>query len=933
MKKDLDSLKRKASDVTEDEECSSSKRPKRSEASSQTLLENQCLFCEKTKLMKGTCSREKLIKATQLRVDDTLRKCATDRGDAKIIGLTCRDIVAAEAHYHRTCYRNYTRVTTTSKQLDASEESLQHYSKVECDSYDDLFKFIRTSIIPNQEIVPLASLTDKLKSIMISKGIDEVKDSTKKNIKRNVLKHLGNCLKIYSDNTGKLLVVPDTVTVETVVKENQRLKDELKRWKSSSNIDNIIDLTSSHLRNKIKDDAVGSPWPCHPSDVDPQSFQVPDYLQRLFIGLLTGDATKENHCQRVNRLTQSFSQDLIYAVTCGHQKPPKHVLLTYAVKTLTGNIEIIQALNRLGHGISYSQLEENDTALCLEKLSCVSTEQAIIPSNIQPYVFTNLAWDNIDRLEETLTGKGTSHRVNGIAVQANVFGPHLPRAALPSVKKTKQRSIVAANEEPSAYIAGEREGPQLHLTNVDQAAQTIMQNKEKEKSQGKNLVWVVARQEKESTEQQTVPSWTGFNIKTTNSDAVSQDNIGYLPTINAPATELSTVSEILNQSEKIRKSLHLSSIIVVMDQALYAKASEIVWKHNEAYCNIILRMGVFHTICNFMSILGKRFEDGGLRDICIESGILGEGSAKGVFDGKMYNRAIRVHKCLYEALMRLAWASFMSWLDKNESEMVNSVLEEIKDFRHDLSQCNIEEILNSSEFEAVIDLWNKYLAHLRHDNGDLSAFWMSYIDMVEGILLNLLRASREGNWSLHLLAIRSMIPWCFAYDKVNYARYLPVYYGQMSQLKEDNPEVHDNLMKGQFSAQMSEVNSFGRIPIDQATEVTINKDTQTQGGTSRFSLKPGAVKRYYITAEYRSAFLYHMRRFVESCGSRSLHPDLHTTRMEKDEHAVSAVVNVVENWIDPFAIENELMIISTGKVATPNVKSDLMNALKVGEKK
>lgn len=75
-----------------------------------------------------------------------------------------------------------------------------------------------------------------------------------------------------------------------------------------------------------------------------------------------------------------------------------------------------------------------------------------------------------------------------------------------------------------------------------------------------------------------------------------------------------------------------------------------------------------------------------------------------------------------------------------------------------------------------------------------------------------------------------------------------------------------------------------------------------------------------------------MRRFVESCGSRSLHPDLHTTRMEKDEHAVSAVVNVVENWIDPFAIENELMIISTGKVATPNVKSDLMNALKVGEK-
>ena len=81
-----------------------------------------------------------------------------------------------------------------------------------------------------------------------------------------------------------------------------------------------------------------------------------------------------------------------------------------------------------------------------------------------------------------------------------------------------------------------------------------------------------------------------------------------------------------------------------MDQALYVKASEIIWKHNGAYCNIILRMGAFHTICNFMSILGKRFQDGGLHDICIESGILGEGSINGVTDGRMYNHAIRVHK-------------------------------------------------------------------------------------------------------------------------------------------------------------------------------------------------------------------------------------------------------------------------------------------------
>ena len=36
---------------------------------------------------------------------------------------------------------------------------------------------------------------------------------------------------------------------------------------------------------------------------------------------------------------------------------------------------------------------------------------------------TGVIYDNIDRLEETLSGAGTSHRVNGIAVQRGFIGP------------------------------------------------------------------------------------------------------------------------------------------------------------------------------------------------------------------------------------------------------------------------------------------------------------------------------------------------------------------------------------------------------------------------------------------------------------------------------------------------------------------------------
>ena len=122
--------------------------------------------------------------------------------------------------------------------------------------------------------------------------------------------------------------------------------------------------------------------------------------------------------------------------------------------------------------------------------------------------------------------------------------------------------------------------------------------------------------------------------------------------------------------------------------------------------------------------------------------------------------------------------------------------------------------MQSSLLTELMTLWRDFVEHLRHNNGELSAYWMSYVDMVEDVVLGLLRASREGNWMLHLNAIQTMIPWCFAYDKVNYARYLSPYFAQMTNLQEKNPCVYGAFQMGQFSVQMSSNNPLGRIPVD-----------------------------------------------------------------------------------------------------------------------
>ena len=101
-------------------------------------------------------------------------------------------------------------------------------------------------------------------------------------------------------------------------------------------------------------------------------------------------------------------------------KTLKHIRLPYAVKTLTGNVKLVTYLNRLGNGLSYSQIEEIDTSIALKTISLGQERGLGLPIGVYPSKFTHLAWDNIDRLEETLSGGGTTQRVNGIIIQPTV---------------------------------------------------------------------------------------------------------------------------------------------------------------------------------------------------------------------------------------------------------------------------------------------------------------------------------------------------------------------------------------------------------------------------------------------------------------------------------------------------------------------------------
>ena len=510
-----------------------------------------------------------------------------------------------------------------------------------------------------------------------------------------------------------------------------------------------------------------------------------------------------------------------------------------------------------------------------------------------------LVYDNIDRREETISGGNTSHRVNGIIIQPKTEDQH--HLELPSIEnplseedpecsvyitqKAHRRSL--AGYMPTVcfdYIPGKRVGPQvLQFPSYDDKVDLVLFQRRK------YFVWSMLRMVNPTS--QYIPSWTGFNIQMRANVPIMQSNIGYLEPINNPATDIATVYEMMKRVYCIKDRLGLPSIVCVLDQAMYAKACEIKFKHKYEFKDVVLFLGTFHTLMMILGVAGKRFGDAGFKDVIIQSGIIEEGSIEGVLSGKMYNRFIYAHKMFYEALQRLLIKLFFTWLENEDlsnqygNETMHSLFE-------DLCPERFESVINSAEFQRYHADYQRFINDLKCENSSLTTFWLSYIDLVS-LIFDVIYSTRVGDWNLFVESIRNLTVWAFAYDRYNYSRYLLVFLGDIMRLPSSHPDVYDAILSGNFSVQLSD-NTFGRNEADKTIENTVNKDTKTSGGLTGFSLNQAASNRWMLNASRRAECYRNLRDLVSFSGSKYSHHDLSKTRIKKDEHNVQAVVSIFE---------------------------------------
>ena len=177
-----------------------------------------------------------------------------------------------------------------------------------------------------------------------------------------------------------------------------------------------------------------------------------------------------------------------------------------------------------------------------------------------------------------------------------------------------------------------------------------------------------------------------------------------------------------------------------------------------------------------------------------------------------------------------------------------------------------------------------------------------------------------------------MMPWFFSYDRMNYSRYLPVYWLEMVELRTSHPWCCAQITeREEWTVQRQSKHGFASIACDLAIEQTCNRDSKVQDGLKGITGNRGAIHRWIMSQHERAAITRQCEVMAGLTGQTRQRKDLDKSRTIRDEEAVENIISTCESMVNPFdTLQTELVSLSSG--ATSEVKEDLLSAERMGEK-
>lgn len=423
----------------------------------------------------------------------------------------------------------------------------------------------------------------------------------------------------------------------------------------------------------------------------------------------------------------------------------------------------------------------------------------MIPPNLVQGKFVHFSADNVDILDETLDGKNTFHATQITAWQRGMEHVSL----LDGVSPPKKRALdVPESIDKIESVVVKKTNPVFIKAVKTTWYDHVQGNGAQQTAKATDLAFNMLR-----CRDVIKMGWTAFNqflLKDAGESKIVT-KVGYMPIIQAPAHEMDTLNTVVMKCMRVAAALGQQHTVITVDQALYCKLVELKWAFTEYQKKLVVQLGGLHISMCFLKTIGNHMKGSGLVDSWVEGGLLGPNAAGNVMDGKAYKRAMRAHKITLQALWRMLTPLFRRSCGRSNPDLAEKI-------SHLLPLGQFKELIacfKTSEFKAALD---EFVAQKSEENVNFK-FWWSYMKMVS-TLLQFTRAQREGNWELYLESLRSMLPYFFRYDHLNYAKWGSVFIAEMEQLP---AEVLGEFKKGNFLVKWSE-GKFNEVSADHSLE-------------------------------------------------------------------------------------------------------------------
>ncbi|KAJ8372700.1 hypothetical protein AAFF_G00277690 [Aldrovandia affinis] len=187
---------------------------------------------------------------------------------------------------------------------------------------------------------------------------------------------------------------------------------------------------------------------------------------------------------------------------------------------------------------------------------------------------------------------------------------------------------------------------------------------------------------------------------------------------------------------------------------------------------------------------------------------------------------------------------------------------------------------------------------------------------MELVILLLIRSFREANFFLYCQSLAELIPYFFANNNVNYARWLPIHYRDMVTLEQKHPQLAQEFQSGNFVVHKSS-RQFSAMAIDQAHEQA-NAVIKADGVRSGVTEDPSALRRWMIAGPEVSHLV---AQYEAACGTKE--GTEHTSHHEETERAqrvffenVGKLSQAMKDMGNPFQEESrDLLSLDTKDIA------------------